>query len=644
MENKTCQVTVHVNASREDVWGIITSPAEMASLIGTEIKTKFKYFGDIVNGKLGALDRVFEVRIKPHDIEIFDERIRVGFRVTQNPDFSCEILAVAISSDPTDAENAPEILTEILRRVKITSEPVAETPVEYSGQELQDSSYQPFKYKAEKKPVSAAETNEQKQQTYIVPQTTFQKHVAPFLVYAATVVVAVLGMFTYNEMTTARAPKVDIEILSEFVTFENVGTIKLGDTRQTVETLLKTSGEEKDGETFYKSLEILPVGESSFQTSIGYDNVGNVNRIEYIDLSISSAIEPLVLSGTGEVTPEMSMFDVENAIGSDVSLFRNYIDANGNEMLEVHFGYSDPFASFSNAFKGEYAVYINRTTGEIKREQLKEYEGYDPLLISSLEQHPASAQYSNYDEFITDRYITQKAEFLANDYSKGDLGAVFDASLDIYSTVNNNLLHNVNSAQGPLVANNFRDAGNYKLTAILDENGAFKLGSFTNMKLMTKEGMLNETRFRQVSRDMSKGEIDAIMPVLPTSIIFDVNSITYCYGRYLERTEVDQQFEVIVVYDKTTMVAENVYINAQLAEGGTSGLITTPEEATPVPEHQGEMPPSAGEQQQAIEQEQQQEELDPGQTVSDDGAQTDTENQPAQPESDDTQTGEQTPA
>ncbi len=642
MENKTCQITVHVNASREDVWGIITSPAEMASLIGTEIKTKFKYFGDIVNGKLGALDRVFEVRIKPHDIEIFDEKIRVGFRVTQNPDFTCEILAVAISSDPSDAENAPEILTEILRRVKITSEPANEISAEYTGQEQQPSSYQPFKYKAEKKPTPTLETNEQnQQQTYIAPQTTFQKHVAPFLIYAATVVVAVLGLFTYNEVTAAKAPKVDTEILSEFVTFENVGTIKIGDTRQTVETLLKTSGEEKDGETFYKSLEVLPVGESSYQTSIGYDNVGNVNRIEYIDLSISSAIEPLVLSGTGEVTANMTMFDVENAIGSKVSLFRNYIDANGNEMLEVHFGYSDPFASFSNSFRGEYAVYINRTTGEIKREQLKEYEGYDPLLIPSLEQHPASAQYASYDEFIADRYITQKAEFLANDYSKGDLAAVFDASLDIYSTVNNNLLHNVNSATGPLVANNFRDAGNYKLTAILDENGAFKLGSFTNLKLMTKEGMLNETRFRQVSRDMSKGEIDAIMPVLPTSIIFDINSITYCYGRYLERTEVDQQFEVIVVYDKTTMLAENVYINAQLAEGGTSGLITTPEEATPTPDHQGEMPPSAGEQQQAIEQEQ--EELEAGQTTQTDEAQTDTANQQAQPESDDTQTGEQTP-
>ncbi len=636
MENKTCQITVHINAARDDVWEILSSPAEMASLIGTEIKTKFKYFGDIVNGQLGALDRVFEVRLKPYDIEIYDDNIRVGFRVTHNPDYTCEVMAVAICKDETDATNAEQILPEIIRRIKVTSEPYKPEPEPIEPLETgEDSTYKPIKYKAaptvEIKPEKPIIVEQLEQE-----QTRFQKVIMPIAASVSTIAFLVGVFFVFSMYFPSSEAALDVEGVSEYVSFENMGTIKLGDTRQTVEALFNTSGEVTDNGTVYKSEQLLPTGLSSYQTAINYDAGGIVNRIEYINTVNSSAIEALAIQ-PADILPEMSIFDISTAMGSPISLYRNYYDLNGNEIVEAHFGFSDPFATFSDSFVGEYAVYINRTTGEIKREQLEEYEGYDPLLISTLEGHPASNQYSSYDDFIKDKFITEKAMFLSNDYSKGDIEAVFDATLDIYSTVGNNLLYNVNSAAGNMIANNFRDAGNYKLTVILDENGMFNLGSFTNVKLMSVENALSGTMFRRITRDMSYNEIAYMVPILPTSVIFDANSITYCYGKYLNRSEVDQQYEVIVKYDKKTMIAQNVYINAELQDGGTSGMAVVPQ-PEPTGEPLGEMPPSAGEQVEAMEQAQQEAEAEQNETQ--DGEAQGTETQDTDTENTETQDGE----
>ncbi|MEG2083747.1 MAG: hypothetical protein RRY38_04015, partial [Oscillospiraceae bacterium] len=227
---------------------------------------------------------------------------------------------------------------------------------------------------------------------------------------AAAAAVA-FSAWTYFLPKSSGATSPDLSDISAAVNEQNCAKIVLGMSKSEVDVLLGTQGLKRaPGEYVYRGETLngrsLPIE----QLLVVYG--GDIcEKITYLQLERASKVGAAVGpdSPIGVLPPSMT---------------RMY-SKDGTEYRETHWGYLDPFANFSKSWRGESATIVNTASGETRTRFLTGYDGADPLIISTLEGHPAGKQYTDYDEFLQDKLAFDEALLLRNRYSRGDASRVF---------------------------------------------------------------------------------------------------------------------------------------------------------------------------------------------------------------------------
>jgi hypothetical protein len=276
--------------------------------------------------------------------------------------------------------------------------------------------------------------------------------------------------------------------------------------------------------------------------------------ITYLDLDACTAVGSLQ-GATYVVNADMTPQEMAESMGVNISMVRSY-QLGEEEIQEIHFGYLDPFANFDPAWRGEFVVTKNVTQNTVQTRFWPAYDGRDPLMIDTLEGHPVANQYENYTDFLQDKYSFELSLYMLNRFSIGDARSVF-GEMELYSTDGGVALY-------------FHDAPEflagtetpiYRYTFGFDARNGFVLSSYTNMRLIGREGMLDESDYTAITRGMAYAEVREYMKVLPTAVIVDKTYFTLCYGKRLESSTHESQFELMIRFDIENNYAQNIYNN-----------------------------------------------------------------------------------
>lgn len=332
---------------------------------------------------------------------------------------------------------------------------------------------------------------------------------------------------------------------SSKVNYKSALAISLYSTRADVSSLLGTDGVAAPGNyenrQVYRGGNITDSGLYSVQICVDYSG-SSVKMVTFLDVGVAGHINS-IFNVSAEATADMSIEDITSNVGVPVSMIRFYKLGN-DDITELHFGFTDPFANFDPAWRGELVLKINKTQNEVARKIWAGYDGYDPLMIGTLEGYPAANQYNNYTDFLNDKFQYDYSLYMLNRYSRGDAEKVF-GKLEFYDNSSGVELFCLNSPETlpgspePL----------YVMSFGFDSKGHFLMSSFSNMRLFKLADTLVDSNYRGITREMAYNEVRQIMRVIPTVVFVDLNYFTVCYGQRLDSDIREKQFEFIVMFD-----------------------------------------------------------------------------------------------
>ena len=347
--------------------------------------------------------------------------------------------------------------------------------------------------------------------------------------------------------------------LSASVTYANALSLALGQSRAEVQQTLGTAGvERKGGEVLYRCDTLARYGIPAEQVLVVYEG-GKTSSITYLNAVASSDNKSAAgrgVSATAVSTPD----ELSAQAGLPVSMLRRYLSGT-DEMLEIHFGFCDPFANFDPAWRGEIAVTQNLTQGAVSVGYWGGYDGADPLMVSALEGTPLASQYGAYTEFLNDKYQYDRALNMLGRWSTGDIRRWYP-ELESYESGSG-----AAAFRAAYTAPGSADT-RYAVSYLLDNANGFMMGSFANLALYERENTLAQSRTAAVTRNMSYGEVRTLMGVLPTALFVNENFYYVCYGAYLGGAEIEEQFALVVKFNIDTNMSDRVYNNA--AQNGAS--------------------------------------------------------------------------
>ena len=343
---------------------------------------------------------------------------------------------------------------------------------------------------------------------------------------------------------------------SNKVNYKTAMSISLGDSRQSVENAFGTDGVPAPGKyhsrQVYRGGNLSENGLYNIHVCIEYSGSA-VARITYLDLGVASNLESLY-DRNAPVTADMSIEDIAGKVGVPASMIRIYKN-NGSDIVELHFGFTDPFANFDPAWRGEVVITVDKTAQTLDKRFWAGYDGSDPLMIDTLEGHPAANQYSDYTEFLNDKYQYDYSMLMLNKYSDGDTKKVF-GDIELYDDTSGAHLYYHNSEE--TLPNG---QPRYIMTFGFDTSGKFLMSSFSNMYLFTKQGMLADSSCGDIMRGMAYTELRYLMKVLPSAIWIDQNYFTLCYGQKLDSDVFESSFEFIIRIDIENNYVQTIWDN-----------------------------------------------------------------------------------
>ena len=343
---------------------------------------------------------------------------------------------------------------------------------------------------------------------------------------------------------------------SSKVNYKTAMSISLGDSRQSVEKAFGTDGVPAPGKyqnrQVYRGGNVSENGRYNIQVCVEYSG-SVVSRLTYLDLGVASNLESLY-DRNAPLTADMSVEDIAGSVGVPASMIRIYKN-NGSDIVELHFGFTDPFANFDPAWRGEVVITVDQTAQTLDKRFWAGYDGSDPLMIDTLEDHPAANQYSDYTEFLNDKYQYDYSLYMLNRYSDGDTKKVF-GDIELYDDTSGAQLYYRNSEE-TLPDGQPR----YIMTFGFDTAGKFLMSSFSNMFLFTKQGMLADSSCSDVMRGMAYTEVRYLMKVLPSAVWIDQNYFTLCYGQKLESDVFESSFEFIIRIDIENNYVQTIWDN-----------------------------------------------------------------------------------
>lgn len=531
-----------LNAPADRIWACIAGAASACGLFASSAAAKLESDGaGGLTGKLRLETTLFKVRMRPYDALASAEGCRLALRLTPVSEGVTLVTTAVSCAKGCGFSASGRQLDNFLSRLAEACEAQSRTD-EHGAKTL---------YK------SAAHRNEAPAKADFNPSHTahserFAEESAPEkkkggawlaalgIIAAAAAAFAIWTFWPFGGagITAAAVP----DDLSEAVSEENTAELKLGMSRSEVEALFGTEGvKEGAGEYIYRSAERNGQAQPVWQIKAQYAD-DKLAAYTYLNLATSQQ------SGTIASIPlDLGVYGI--------SMLRSYAK-DGEEYLETHIGYLDPFANFSPSWRGEVSSVVNKATGATVTSYLKGYDGADPLMIGSLEGEAAAHQYDDYDAFLADKLAFDEARLMINRYSRGDAEAVF-GKYESYDAGSGVTLYRVRKGEldengEPIYSYSFR----------FDSTGAFEIGSFSNTRLYSQAGSLEGCKPADVAPGQSYGEVRYLMPIVPTALYVNDNFYTVCYGRYTGGTDIKFQFELVVSFDIATDIVEAVYDNS----------------------------------------------------------------------------------
>lgn len=360
-------------------------------------------------------------------------------------------------------------------------------------------------------------------------------------------------------------PTVSVAAYSEKVSLENASLLEAGMSQSEVERIFGITGEKIAGGTLYSSKTLLGDGRAAEQVLIEYEK-HIIKTATYLNLNSATKYIDKSFSGKGVYPTEMTPSGISEAAAMPISMLRWYMDDSREKMLEVHFGYVDPYANFDRAWRGQFVVTENVDKATLSSKGWVVYGAGDGLLFGSLEGNAISNQYDSYTDYLEDKFNFDYMMIMRDKYTKGDVKSFFGAEPKLYydgTETNGTMLYSLES--GALSANDQTPL--YKMSFGYDAlAGHYRMCSFVNMRLVDKRGMLDGTRYETASKGMSYNEIRGLMGIVPTAIYMDETCYTVCYGHYIDDSSADDQFEVEVRISFIDDIVQDVFNNVARAQ------------------------------------------------------------------------------
>ena len=183
---------------------------------------------------------------------------------------------------------------------------------------------------------------------------------------------------------------------------------------------------------------------------------------------------------------------------------------------------------------------------------------------------PLAYQYTSQNELVQDMYAYLSSLQLLGGYSLGDIENILGGTLIQYENFANMSLMEL-SVHDPIATMEVaaedgtvsRKAA-YRVTVSLNER-QFRSGTYANLRIFEKSGMLKGAPTARVTRGMSMQEVQQLMGILPTAFFYEGESIYLCYGRYINTDVLEEQFEFILRINVAEDVVTNIYDNIAVA-------------------------------------------------------------------------------
>lgn len=357
--------------------------------------------------------------------------------------------------------------------------------------------------------------------------------------------------------------KADVSAYSESVTYENASQLELGFSQSEVENIFGITGTEMDGKTLYCSAELCD-GIPARQVLIGYEK-HIISSVTYLDTANARTLLDGDFTLKGVYPTEMTIKGIADAAAKPISMYRMYRDGNGERITEVHFGYCDPYANFNEAWRGQLVVSANNDTAKVSSKGWVVYGAGDGLTVPSLEGSVLARQYDDYTKYLNDKFAFDEMMIMKSKFTKGDVKNLFGAEPVLYydgSEINGTKLFGIDSSE--LIEGTQTPA--LRMSFGYDTLGHFRMCSFTNMRFINERGLLTGTAYESVSKGMSYLEVRKLVGLMPTAIYFDESCYTVCYGRLIDESGADDQFELVVRMSVSDDTVQAVFNNVARGE------------------------------------------------------------------------------
>ncbi len=563
-QNSIVKTDISINRDAEYVWKWLFSPENLKTIVDFPLSADLKstggggYRGTVVLGRTR-----FESEISPQrEIVLKNSGRALSIRVV--PEGSrCRAVMVSASPEGRGTVFTEACMNGILRRLRSRTELAGARSFSYDDAVSRYASGAAFS-SDDSGGGAAAPEDGAGTRTRPAPaqRTAVRRRIAALAVVALLLTAGVFAWIKLSRRAAEPGAAAPLD-LSGGVTLQNALSVSPGQSRADIERLFGTSGVADGGAALYRCDTLDGMSRPTVQVKVDYKGDA-AERITYLNLEAGGTIPEQPLTAPDGAHYGMGVPELEQTVGAPLSMMRAYTDPERGDVREYHFGYTDPFANFSPSWRGEIVVTMTSADSGCAVKRWMSYDGSDPLMIGSLEGEAAAFQYDDYDEFLDDKFMFDYSLLMLNRYSRGDLRAVFGEMSEYDGGGAYNFYH-IDSAE-TLGA----DGGQspvWRMSFGLDTRGAFKVGSYVNLRLMTREGQLEGCEPSKVAMGMSYSEVREYLPVLPTVLSVNEGGYTLCYGMWTDgKSSTEEQYEFVLKFgldNKVSGIYNNTGMNNQ---------------------------------------------------------------------------------
>lgn len=561
-DRKVIRSEILVDAVQRAVWDYITDGAQLIELCRATLGIRVMLEDADANPYRPEVQQyVFKARLTPYDVLLTSQGCSYALRFVETNGM-CRIIAAASFDDNAFVRPNEEQLTQLLTNIKKEAE-MAAAISRYAAQAEQPTAKKEKTDAAErKKDALPFDLMEQDIEIAALRKKTQSQNKSGrksgivILIAILLVGALVASYFLVPQVRRLFEPAVPPQVgYSAKVTLQNALLIAPGDSKASVNQLFETDGIEgpERSSAIYCGGELRDDSAPAIQVCVRFTGTIVLN-VTYLDLNAATTVNGSY-NDAFNARADMPVTEIAGGVGANVSMLRRYKSAD-DVVTEVHFGYTDPFANFDPAWRGELVFALNPAQAVAEKKMWSGYDGSDPLMVGSLEGHPVHNQYTSYTDFLNDKYQYDQALYMLNRYSRGDAAQVF-GELELYSDLSGVILYYNNSAE------TLPDSDDplYRMSFGFDSKGYFLMSSYANMRLFDREGALVDSDYAGITRGMAYNEIRQIMRILPTAVFVDKNYFTLCYGKRLDSDVFELQFEFMVRFDIENNYAQFVWDN-----------------------------------------------------------------------------------